>query len=101
MAVLAELPFAVETSPLLCTLRVLLLIVVPVYAFFKFTWAFRRYNCCLVLIGCVPTAPRSSPTPRLRSRKGLASPNFMAVVGIAMDQIRAACFALPRPAGRP
>jgi uncharacterized membrane protein len=54
MAVLAELPFAVDTSPRLWELKVLLLIVLFVYAFFKFSWAFRHYNYCLVLVGAVP-----------------------------------------------
>ncbi len=53
MAVLAELPFTVRTSPLLWDLKVLLLIVVFVYAFFKFTWAVRHYNYCLILVGSV------------------------------------------------
>lgn len=54
MAVLAELPFAVSSSALLWDLKLLLLIVVFVYAFFKFTWAFRHYNYCLVLVGSAP-----------------------------------------------
>jgi uncharacterized membrane protein len=54
MAVLAELPFAVETSSLLWDFKVFLLIVAYVYAFFKFTWAFRQYNYCLILLGSVP-----------------------------------------------
>ena len=54
MAVLAELPFAVAASTLLWDLKVLLLIVLFVYAFFKFTWAFRQYNYCLILVGCAP-----------------------------------------------
>lgn len=53
-AVLAELPFAVDPSPLLWDLKVLLLIVLFVYAFFKFTWAFRQYNYCLILLGSIP-----------------------------------------------
>ena len=58
MAVLDELPFAVASSPALWDLKVLLLIVVFVYGFFKFTWAFRHYNYCLVLVGCVPAPDR-------------------------------------------
>ncbi|MGI9508917.1 MAG: DUF599 domain-containing protein [Geminicoccaceae bacterium] len=54
MAVLRELPFTVEASTVLWDLKVLLLITVFVYAFFKFTWAFRHYNYCLILIGAVP-----------------------------------------------
>ena len=33
-------------APLLWDLKVLLLVVLFVYAFFKFTWAFRHYNYC-------------------------------------------------------
>jgi uncharacterized membrane protein len=54
MAVLAELPFAVASSASLWDAKVLLLIVLFVYAFFKFTWAFRQYNYCLILVGCAP-----------------------------------------------
>jgi uncharacterized membrane protein len=60
MAVLDALPFAIASSPLLWNLKVLLLIVVFVYGFFKFTWAFRHYNYCLVLVGCVPAPDRLS-----------------------------------------
>jgi uncharacterized membrane protein len=58
MAVLAELPFAIESSTRLWDLKVLLLITIFVYAFFKFTWAFRHYNYCLILVGAVPAADR-------------------------------------------
>jgi uncharacterized membrane protein len=57
MAVVQELPFAVRTPPLLWDLKVLLLIVVFVYAFFKFTWAYRHYNYCLILLGSLPLPP--------------------------------------------
>ena len=51
MAVLEELPFAVNSSAQLWDLKVLLLVSIFVYAFFKFTWAFRHYNYCLILVG--------------------------------------------------
>ena len=54
MAVLEELPFTVDSSTVLWDMKVLLLIAVFIYAFFKFTWAFRHYNYCLILIGAVP-----------------------------------------------
>jgi uncharacterized membrane protein len=54
MAVLRELPFAIDTSPLLWELKVLLLIVLFVYAFFKFTWAVRHYTHSLTLLGSIP-----------------------------------------------
>jgi uncharacterized membrane protein len=58
MAVLSELPFAVESRALLWDLKVLLLVVLFVYAFFKFTWAFRHYNYVLILVGGVPAPDR-------------------------------------------
>ncbi|MEM7044323.1 MAG: DUF599 domain-containing protein [Pseudomonadota bacterium] len=58
MAVLQELPFTVNSSTILWDLKVLLLIAVFVYAFFKFTWAFRHYNYCLILVGAVPAHDR-------------------------------------------
>lgn len=36
--------------------RLLLLLVIFVYAFFKFTWAIRQYNYCCALIGAAPPA---------------------------------------------
>jgi uncharacterized membrane protein len=36
--------------------RFLLLLVIFVYAFFKFTWAIRQYNYCCALIGAAPPA---------------------------------------------
>ena len=64
MAVLAELPFAIDPSPLLWDLKVLLLIVLFVYAFFKFTWAFRQYNYCLILLGSIPLPDRITEESR-------------------------------------
>ncbi|MGI9450395.1 MAG: DUF599 domain-containing protein [Geminicoccaceae bacterium] len=53
MAVLEELPFTVDSSVVIWDLKVLLLIAIFIYAFFKFTWAFRHYNYCLILVGAV------------------------------------------------
>jgi uncharacterized membrane protein len=64
MAVLADLPFAAASSTLLWDLKVLLLIVLFVYALFKFTWVFGQYNYCLILVGC-------APAPGLLSAEGL------------------------------
>lgn len=58
MAMLRELPFAIESSAILWSLKLLLLIVLFVYAFFKFTWAFRHYNYCLILVGSAPSCDR-------------------------------------------
>lgn len=69
MAVLGELPFAVETPPLLWDLKVLLLVVVFVYSFFKFTWAYRHYNYCLILLGSVAAPAELKQRDRVRARR--------------------------------
>ena len=68
-AVLAALPFAVTSSILLWDLKVLLLIVVFVYAFFKFTWAYRHYNYCLILVGAVALPSAIGPADQEVARR--------------------------------
>jgi len=56
VALIREIPFAVRTSLVLWELKLLVLIIVFVHAFFKFTWALRQFNYCSVLIGAAPPA---------------------------------------------
>lgn len=53
-ALLGDLPFAVTASQTLWEIKILLLLVIFVYAFFKFAWALRQFNYCIVLIGAAP-----------------------------------------------
>jgi len=48
------LPFAYRTSLVQWELKLLVLVVIFVYAFFKFTWTLRQFNYCAVLIGAAP-----------------------------------------------
>ncbi len=48
------LPFSIENSPELFELKVLLLVWIFVYAFFKFSWSVRQYNFTVVLFGAAP-----------------------------------------------
>ena len=61
IAVLADLPLAVETSRSVWELKVLLMITVLVFGFFKFAWAFRLFNNCSVLIGAAPASVEDAP----------------------------------------
>lgn len=49
-----ELPFAAGTTLVQWELKLLVLGVIFVYAFFKFTWALRQFNYCTILIGAAP-----------------------------------------------
>jgi len=54
---LAHLPFAEPTGTAEWELKVLLLIAMFVYAFFKFAWSFRLANYCSILVGAAPHKP--------------------------------------------
>lgn len=54
MAVIANIPFAAHSPPQVWEAKVLLLVMVFVYAFFKFTWALRQFNYVAIYIGAAP-----------------------------------------------
>ena len=63
MEITAELPMAKRTSAALWDAKVLLLIGIFFYAFFKFSWSLRQYNVLSVMIGAAP-APGAAPAER-------------------------------------
>ncbi|MCL6414516.1 DUF599 family protein [Aestuariirhabdus sp. Z084] len=54
MLVLSDLPFTEVTSRQSWELKILVMIVIFVYAFFTFTWSLRVYNFASVLMGGAP-----------------------------------------------
>ena len=48
------LPFVINTSRALWEIKLLLLIAIFIYAFFKFSWCVRQYNFALVMVGGAP-----------------------------------------------
>jgi uncharacterized membrane protein len=71
--VIADVPFATASSALLWEVKVALLIVIFVFAFFKFTWSLRQFNYLVVLIGAAPLYDRigageSGPVARRAAR---------------------------------
>ena len=59
---LTEVPFSVAATKEVWHVKVLLLIVIFVYAFFKFAWAFRLTNNCAILIGAAPAGASRQPS---------------------------------------
>lgn len=53
-ALLDQLPHVAKSSPALFELKLLLLIGIFVYAFFKFAWAFRLSHYAAIMIGSTP-----------------------------------------------
>ena len=51
-----EMPFAARTSALVFDLKLLLLLAIFVYAFFRFTWSMRQYTFGALLVAAAPEA---------------------------------------------
>ncbi len=61
MDVVSGLPFTIKASTRLLEIKVVLLVLIFVYAFFKFSWAIRQLGFCSTLVGAAPKAPKDNP----------------------------------------
>ena len=59
--VVSGLPFTIRVSARLLELKILLLVGIFVYAFFKFSWAIRQLNNCSIMVGAAPKQPKENP----------------------------------------
>ena len=66
MNVLREIPGVADTPLFVWEMKVLLLVVVFVFAFFKLTWSLRQFNYVAILIGAAP------PPEQAESEEGVA-----------------------------
>ena len=57
IAVISQLPFGVETSRTSWDLKVLFMVAICIYTFFKLAWSFRLFVNCSILIGAAPLRP--------------------------------------------
>ncbi len=74
--IVRALPFSGKTTLLQWELKLLVLCVIFVYAFFKFTWALRQFNYCSTLIGAAPTGPDDAFARRAADVATHASKDF-------------------------
>src|ERR1700685_3564077 len=61
LSVLGALPIDLSPSPALWEIKCLGLILIFVYAFFKFAWAYRLFNYVAILLGAMPPARLGDP----------------------------------------
>jgi uncharacterized membrane protein len=66
MQVLGEIPFVARTPPVVWEMKIMLLVIVFVYAFFKFTWSLRQFNYVAIMIGAAPPPEEAGGTASLR-----------------------------------
>lgn len=80
---MAELPFAMTASRAEWEIKLLLLVGLFMYAFFKFTWSLRQYGFCAVMLGGAPQpgdqateSERKAASIRMARVASLAANNF-------------------------
>jgi len=64
--VVASLPYVQAGTQMQWELKILLMLVIFIYAFFKFAWSLRQFNYALVLIGAAPP-PAEADSPDARA----------------------------------
>lgn len=67
VSVLAELPFIAAPSRELSEVKLLMLAIVFVYAFFTFSWCMRQYNFAAVLVGGAPMVSERTASDQERT----------------------------------
>ncbi len=79
-----EIPFAQQTPVLVFEFKILVLIAIFVYAFFRFSWSMRQFTFAAIVIGSMPdarefsagTADREQFARRASALLGLAADTF-------------------------
>lgn len=79
-----EIPFAARTSMLVFELKLLVLMAVFVFAFFRFTWSIRQYTFVALVVGAMPppeefasgAAAREAFAARAGTLVGMAAETF-------------------------
>jgi uncharacterized membrane protein len=66
LSVLQTLPLGIRNSPSLWELKCIGLVLIFVYAFFKFVWSYRLFNYVAIMIGAMPFANKRD-TPEAQS----------------------------------
>jgi len=82
--IVRDLPFAARTSMLVFDLKVMVLIAVFIYAFFRFTWSMRVYSFGAIMVGSAPNvdvfdagrADRAEFAQRAGQLMGMAAESF-------------------------
>jgi len=71
--VLADIPFTATASPAAWEAKVLVMLLIFIYAFFKFAWAFRLANYCSITVGSIPAADLADTPEVVRTVKAAAA----------------------------
>ncbi|WP_166263764.1 DUF599 domain-containing protein [Marinobacter caseinilyticus] len=85
MEVFRTLPFGYLPSREVWEIRMVTLLLVFVYAFFKFTWSMRMYNFVAVMIGSAPMPDDSKASPAAREAFAINAASVCNLAGDAFN----------------
>jgi uncharacterized membrane protein len=85
MEVFSTMPFGTLPSREIWEMRMVVLMVIFIYAFFKFTWSMRMYNFVAVLIGGAPLAGDTKASPASRAAFAKSAANVCNLAGDAFN----------------
>lgn len=92
-ALMAQLPFSTTDEAEVAEVKAIILILVFVYAFFKFTWSAWQYNVLSILVGAMPSRGQDDAS---RLRYVEAAGRVAALAGESYNNgVRAYYFAIP------
>lgn len=72
IGIVKDIPFASPTTGILWEIKVFLLIVIFIYAFFKYTWSLRQYNYAGIFVNAAPPARERVDEHEAIAEKGAA-----------------------------
>lgn len=91
----SQIPFANNTSPLSVQLKVIMLVIIFVYAFFTFTWSMRQYGFCSIVLGAAPLVEEAEVSEDERERYAFYAARVIDLAGLSYNHgLRAYYFAL-------
>lgn len=91
--VLSQLPYATDPDPRLAELKALVLILLYIYAFFKFTWSAWQYNVLSIMVGAMPGSGAES---KVRAAYAEAGARVVTLAGESYNNgVRAYYFSIP------
>ena len=79
LKIFADLPFGADQSRMVWEIKILGLILIFGYAFFKFAWSYRLFNYTAILVGATPQ--KSSPDPKERRRTAMRAAQMNIAAG--------------------
>lgn len=80
-----DIPFVTRTSVLVFDLKLLLLLVVFIYAFFRFTWSLRQYGFGALLVAAAPEPQQFAANAGSRERFADRAGNVMGLAAEAFN----------------